>query len=259
MQKQEIISVFLVRALPQDREELRRKLERMTLDELEEAHRVIQIQATEEKLLQIQAERAADAALFNLRRQREREPQRVVEEKAQLARDRQTFAEAAKTLRSFGVTEANFDVCRKTLGEGFSVFQIQEMLTANGATLSVPTQPELDEWTRQDIEAHNLRLLSMDIPSLRKLAREAGARGPATPQPDETQRIRAAERNDGVAYPPLPDEIRIGDGAEEVLDASFVRRCSKETLRFLIQRYGSDQINEALRTRRPEVSPLWLA
>jgi hypothetical protein len=259
MTRSEIIDVFIVRAVPSGRQELRQKLDRMTKEELEEAYGVIQIQATEEKLLQIQAERAADAALFNLRRQREREPQRKAEAEAQLAQDRQTFTDAAKTLRTFGVNEANFNVIRQTLGEGFSVYAVQQMVAANGAALSPPTQEELDEWTRQDIAAHNLRLLSMDLPSLRKLAREAGARGPVTPPPDETQRIRAAERNDGVAYPPLPDEIRIGDGAEEVLDASFLRRCSKETLRFLIQRYGSDQINEALRTRRPEVSPLWLA
>jgi hypothetical protein len=97
----------------------------------------------------------------------------------------------------------------------------------------------------------------MDIPTLRKLAREAGARGPAAPQPDEVQRIRAAERADGYAYPPLPDEFRDGEGPEEALDAKFLKKCSRETYKFLLNRYGSEQITEALRTRRPEVSSMW--
>jgi hypothetical protein len=251
MTKDQIIDVFIVRTSPSGRQELRRTLENMTKDQLEEAYRVIQLQATEEKLLQIEAERAADQTLFQLQRAREREPQRKAEEKS----DRQTFEDAARTLRSFGTTEANFSLIRQTLGPGFSVYQIQQMLAANGATLSGPTQEELNEWDRQDVEAHNSKLLSMDISSLRKLAREAGARGPAVVLPDETQRVRAIENQDRT-YPELPDELRIGD-RDELIDAAFIKRCSKETLRLLIKRYGSDQINEALRTRISGVNPLW--
>ena len=95
----------------------------------------------------------------------------------------------------------------------------------------------------------------MDVLSLRKLAREAGARGPAAPPPDETQRVRSAENQDRT-YPLLPDEIRIGD-REELIDAAFIKRCPKEVLRSLMQKYGSDQVNEALRTRSRQTSPLW--
>jgi uncharacterized protein (DUF2252 family) len=251
MTRSEIIDVFIVRAVPSGRQELRQKLDRMTKEELEEAYGVIQIQATEEKLLQIQAERAADHALHQYHVQQAREPQRRAEAEAQLAQDRQTFTDAAKTLRTFGVNEANFNVIRQTLGEGFSFYAVQQMVAANGATLSLPTQEELDEWTRQDIEAHNLRLLSMDIPTLRKLAREAGARGPAPVAPDETQRVRQAQRADGFAYPELPEEFREGNGPLEILDASFIKRCSRETYRLLMDRYGSTQITEALRSRVP--------
>ncbi len=209
----------------------------------------------EDELIRIQAERAADRALHELHMQRIREPQRRAEAKAQLAQDRQAFVDAAKTLRSFGMNEANWNVIRSTLGPGFSIYQIQQMLAANGATLSGPTQEELNEWDRQDVEAHNSKLLSMDIPSLRKLAREAGARGQAAPPPDETQRVRAIENQDRT-YPELPDELRIGD-RDELIDAAFIKRCSKETLRLLMKRYGSDQVNEALRTRISGVNPLW--
>jgi hypothetical protein len=253
MNRNQITEVFVVRAAPADRPELRRTLERMSLEELEQAHRALisnqEIEAKEEELLTIQAERAANAALRKYLLQKAREPQRKAEEKAQLEADRKTFADAAKTLRSFAVNDANFNVIRQTLGAGFSVYQIQQMLAANGGTLSPPTQEELNEWERQEIEAHNLRLLTADLPTLRKLAREAGARGPVAPQLDETQRVRAAERVDGTTYPPLPDEFRDGNNPEEVLDAAFIRKCSKETMRLLLKRYGADQVNQALRTR----------
>jgi hypothetical protein len=253
MTRQEIIDVFIVRAAPADRPALRQQLDRMPKQELEEAYEVLQtqaqIQAKEEQLVQIQAQTAAERAIQKYYREQELEPQRQAAEKAQLEADRKTFADAAKTLRSFAVNDANFNVIRQTLGAGFSVYQIQQMLAANGGTLSPPTQEELNEWERQEIEAHNLRLLTADLPTLRRLAREAGARGPATPQLDETQRVRAAERVDGTAYPPLPDEFRDGNNPEEVLDAAFIRKCSKETMRLLLKRYGADQVNEALRTR----------
>ena len=251
MTRQEIIDLFIVRAAPADRPELRRKLDRMSLDELEEASKIIQLQGKEEQLLEIQADRAVTNAMYQYYKQREREPQRIAEEKALLETDRKTFAEAAKTLRSFALNDANFNVIRRTLGAGFSVYAIQQTIASDALSLSPPTQPELDEWERQAIEEHNLRLLSADIPTLRKLAREAGARGPIAPSHlDETQRVRAAERVDGTVYPALPEEF-LENGKEVVLDAAFIKRSSRETYRLLLNRYGSDQITEALRTRVP--------
>jgi hypothetical protein len=253
MTRQEIIDVFIVRTAPAGRPALRQQLDKMSKDELETAYEFLQIQeeiqVKKEQIVQIRIEAAAERAIHQHHAKQAREPQRLAEEKAQLEQDRKTFADAARSLRSFAVNDANFNVIKQTLGEGFSVFAVQQMVAANGATLSPPTQEELNEWDREAIEAHNLRLLSADIPTLRKLAREAGARGPAAPQPDETQRVRAAERADGVAYPPLPDEFRDGNNPEEVLNAAFIKKCSKETLQLLIKRYGSEQINEALRTR----------
>jgi hypothetical protein len=67
MNRTEIIDVFVVRAAPADRPELRRELARMSKEELEEAYEILQtrakIQAKEEQILQIQAERAAERAL----------------------------------------------------------------------------------------------------------------------------------------------------------------------------------------------------
>ncbi len=262
MTRQEIIELVVVRAAPSEQQQLRKILSAYSTEELARVEEAITSQAVQQKaedeLIRIQAEREAERAMHQYRTQQAREPQHKAEAEAQLAQDRQTFAEAAKSLRSFGMTEANFNVTRQTLGAGFSVYEIQQMLEANGAILSDPTQQELDEWTRQDIEARNLRLLNADLPTLRRLTREAGARIAAeplsSPALDETQRIRQAERVDGVAHLPLPEEFRDGNGPLEVLDASFIKRCSRETYRLMFDRYGSAQITEALRTRVPSNS-----
>jgi len=124
-------------------------------------------------------------------------------------------------------------------------------VTSGAVQAAGATEREQEQWRQEAIEAHNLALLTADLPTLRKLAREAGARGPVAPQLDETQRVRAAERVNGFSYPPLPEEFRDGNSPEQVLDASFIKRCSRETYRLLFDRYGSAQITEALRTRVP--------
>jgi hypothetical protein len=262
MTRNEIIELVVVRAAPEEQQSLRRVLSTYTTEELKQVEQAMVSQAVskvaEDKLIRIQAERAADRALHELHVRKLREPQRKAEAERQEKQDRETFTQAAKTLRSFSVNQANFNVCRTTLGEGFSTFQIEQMLAANGAVLSPPTQEELAEWTRQEIEAHNLRLKSMDIQSLRKLVRDVGARGQVAPPLDEIQKVRQAEKaaDTSWAYPALPEEFKEGD-REVLLDAAFLRNCSRETFRFLIKRYGSAQIDEALRTRRPDSSPLW--
>jgi hypothetical protein len=258
---EEIVELLVVRAAPHKQQQLRQTLSTYSAEELALVKQAIISRAMhkvaederEDELIRINAEIAAERELFRLYR----EPQRKAEAAQQEKKDRTTFTDAARTLRSFGTTDANFNLIRQTLGSGFSIYQIQQMLIANGAILSGPTQQELDEWERQAIKAHNQHLLNMDIPSLRKLAREAGARGQAAPPPDETQRVRQAEEKFyGTGYPVLPDELRIGD-RDELIDAAYIKRCSKETLRLLMKRYGADQVNEALRTRSPQTSPLW--
>src|SRR5947207_1960934 len=207
MNRQEVIELVVVRAAPHEQQQLRKTLSTYTTEELKQIEQVILSQAmsrmAEDELIRIQAEIAAERELFRL----SREPQRRAEAKAQLEQDRATFNDAARTLRSFGLNEANFSVIRSTLGPNFTTYSIQQALASNALNLSPPTQQEQDEWTRQDIKAHNTTLLNMDIPSLRKLAREAGARGAVASPPDETQRVRAIENQDRT-YPPLPDELR---------------------------------------------------
>ena len=62
MTRQEIIDVFIIRGAPADRPELRRTLEKMSFEQLEQAHQALishqELEAKEEELLRIQAESA---------------------------------------------------------------------------------------------------------------------------------------------------------------------------------------------------------
>jgi hypothetical protein len=126
----------------------------------------------DDRILELQAARAADRAWHEYEMSQAREPQRQAEEKAQLERDRRTFQDAAKTLRTLAVTEANFSLVRQSLGSGFSVSQIQQLLNANPEILSRPTQQELNEWERERIEQHNQMLRNADPVTLRRLVRQ---------------------------------------------------------------------------------------
>ena len=156
---------------------------------------------------------------------------------------------------SFSECESNRVLVKSVLGEGYDTHMLAQAVQSNALQLAQASPEELAQFRQDAIKAHNQQLLSMDIPTLRKLAKEAGARGQAPPPPDETQRVRAIENQDR-SYPELPDELRIGD-REELIDAAYIRRCPKEVLRSLIKKFGAPQIDEALRTRISGVNPLW--
>jgi len=154
----------------------------------------------------------------------------------------------------FSECESNRLLVKSVLGQGYDSHMLAQAVQSNALSLAPASPSELEQFRQEAIKAHNQHLLNLDIPTLRKMAKESGARGQAPPPPDETQRVRAAE-NQGT-FPELPDELRIGD-RDELIDAAYIRRCPKEVLRSLIKRYGPDQVNEALRTRSPQTSPLW--
>ncbi len=168
--------------------------------------------------------------------------------------DREIFNVFARE-NGFSECESNRVLVKSVLGEGYDRHMLAQAVQSNALQLAQASPEELAQFRQDAIKAHNQQLLSMDIPTLRKLAREAGARGQAPPPPDETQRVRAIENQDR-AYPLLPDELRIED-REELIDAAYIRRCPKEVLKSLIKKYGAPQIDEALRTRTSGVNPLW--
>ena len=157
----------------------------------------------------------------------------------------------------FSECESNRTLVKSVLGQGYDRHTLAQAVQSNALSLAQASPEELAQFRQEAITLHNQYLSGLDIPTLRKMAREAGARGQAPVALDETQRVRAAEEKFyGTGYPVLPDELLI-EGREELIDSSYIKRCSKETLRLLMKRYGSDQVNEALRTRISGVNPLW--
>jgi len=180
----------------------------------------------------------------------------LLDPKKREAVDRDTFNRFARE-NGFSEVTANYQLAKSVLGDHLSKHLLAQAVESNALSLAQASPSELEQFRQEAISLHNKYLSSLDIPTLRKMAREAGARGQAPPPLDETQRIRQAERADGVAFPPLPEEFRDGNGPEVLLDATFIRTCSKETLKFLFKRFGPAQVEEALRTRRSDASPLW--
>ena len=170
--KSELISDILQIA-PEHADE--RFLQTKTISELEvilHQAKLAEIEMLREQRIRAQAEAAAARVIFQLNQQAALEPQRKAQAEARLKEDRKTFEDAAKTLRSFGINEANFNTTRQTLGEGFSVYVIQQMLTANRAMLSPPTQEELNQCERERIAARNKFLLEADPGTLRTAAKQ---------------------------------------------------------------------------------------
>lgn len=260
MTRDQIIQVFIVRAAPEDREVIQRLLDKMSKEELEFAYEKLQadekLASTEDTLIQIQASRAADLILHQYRQAKMTEPQRRAEFEAQLKKDRKTFEEAAPRLRSYGVTDANFEVTREILRSGFTEYQIQQMLerphTTHGGLLSPPAEEELIEWQRDSVEKENLRRTSMDILSLRELQKqEREAQQNIIPELTETQKMRIVEKQEIHQYEKLPDEFFI-DGEWKPLDTQLIERLLLLPIgKSFMKRYGSYQIDEARIKRRP--------
>jgi hypothetical protein len=137
---------------------------------------------------------------------------------------------------------AALTMLRETYGSGFESFQINQALDSHLITLG----PASDQIRQEAIAAENSRLKSLDIFSLRKLAREAGARGtPALPL-DETQQVRLAS---GRQYEILPSTI-LYKGGEELVDNHFLLRvCDTDFYKYLLNRYGSTQLTARINNK----------
>src|SRR6266581_1244661 len=139
--RDQIIEIFLVRAIPGERYQLRQKLEAMRTEELGMAYQAlqsqVQLQAQEEKLLEIQIEADVEQGLHRDRMF-----------KAYESQDRQTFGLAARALR-FGENEANFGLIRSVIGPNFTEYRIQEAIDSNAVALSSPTEREIASWNRE--------------------------------------------------------------------------------------------------------------
>src|ERR1700731_2600124 len=160
------------------------QLEDANADDLAKAQQ--ELADVQEENMRRVGEIRAEQLLHQLRMHEAAEPRRKAEAVKQEKQDRRTFAHAAKTIRSFAANEANFNLIRQTLGDGFSVYQIQQMIAANGAILSPSTQQELNEWRQEEVRARQDYLKQASPEELRHAARTEAAA-----QREENQRVEA--------------------------------------------------------------------
>lgn len=165
----------------------------------------------------------------------------ALDPKKRLAQDQGTLAQAARTLRSFGVNEANLTVVRSVIGSGFTVYAIQQALASNALQLSGPSQSELDQWAEEDIEAHNQRLLQADPTTLRLLARQESADKRVQEQAQRVnEQFEATKRRDeAIGYPQLPSEIT----------KDQIRNAPTDKLKLWIKKYGNANVTARLQGR----------
>jgi hypothetical protein len=162
---------------------------------------------------------------------------------AQSAQDRQTFADACRQLH-IGDNEANFGIIRETLGEGFSVYQVQQAVQSGAVRLALATREDIAQWAQEAVEERNEFLLTADNQTLRNIARREGAKRRATAVRQEADRQfqTAKVRDTAIGYPALPETWR-----GQQLNAAFIRSCDVETHKLLTKRFGSAALTARLR------------
>jgi hypothetical protein len=146
---------------------------------------------------------------------------------------------------------ANLALIKSVLGN-FDQYTLVQAVQSNALELAQASPEELEQFHQEKIELHNAHLLSLDLPALRKLAREAGARGQAPMTPDETQRIRAAEKVQNNQFQPLLPDSRFRG---EMIDYELVQQLSPGDLKQLLRIYGSEAVNRRIAEWNSKVQP----
>ncbi len=233
--KSEVIAAImpLLRLTKAEQDKMRSGLETSTLSELNMLFSIVsgrkyQDDLDDEEILQVQAERAADAAMFLLERDRQTAPQRTREAKAQLELDQHTFAALC---RQFGLSECDAN---------FSLWQ--ESRSIEGLAQASPQ--ESAKFSEEKIENHNDALLKMDPVQLRAQVRqEATDTRVQQAQAEIDRQIEAIRIKDApFDYPTLPTEFT-KDGLLQL-----VQQDTKK-YRFLIQKFGNYNVTARLQGR----------
>jgi hypothetical protein len=159
-----------------------------------------------------------------------------------LADDQQTFAAVAKALRSFGVTEATFNLTRSILGPDFTFTELQDRIADGSLQLSKPSQSELDQWAASDTESHNTRLLQSSATELRTLARIESEQKRTQQQINTAnESFESSKQRDAAigGFPPLPAE----------LTKEQIKSAPPERIKYWLKRFGTHQINVRINGR----------
>jgi hypothetical protein len=160
--------------------------------------------------------------------------------------DRNTFEQLCNTDGvDISGSEANFRLLRDTLGSGFNLYAAKQAVQSNAVLLSPATPAEINAREAVRIDQHNFKLLTSDVHTLKQLTREEAERRrveAAQANADRDLAIRT-EIQGQQGFEPLPDTYK-----GQAVNRAFFLKCSREVMKYFLQRYGSAQIDQRIRS-----------
>lgn len=162
---------------------------------------------------------------------------------ANLAVDKATLENFCRTNRLQYPGESALRILRDTYGGNLGGWAIQDAIDRRLITVNAENDPQiLAQWDHEDKVQRAYHLKEFASPSeLRQQARAefaATAQAKAQAEFQETQKISAQLQS---GYPPLPETWN-----GKLLDAQFIKKADKDTLRAMIRKHGSASVTARL-------------
>jgi hypothetical protein len=154
---------------------------------------------------------------------------RRLTEQHQEAEDRETFNVFARE-NGFSEVEANFELAKSVLGEGFDRYTLAQAVQSNALSLAQASQAELEQFRQEAAEERQDYLVNQASPyELRQAARnESEQRRAQAQQQHVAQQIKTREQAEAVLGLPVLPETN-ADGVR--LDAMFFKRLANTDIK----------------------------
>jgi hypothetical protein len=167
----------------------------------------------------------------------------------QEAEDRETFNAFARE-NGFSEVEANFQLAKSVLEDGFSKYALLQAVRSNALTLAVASPSELSRYSREAAEARQDFLINQATPEqLVQAARQESEQRRIQAQREEDQRqIAAREQKDAAfGFTSIPE---FNQTTGEKLDGAYFIKLSNTNIsafRQAIRRWGAANVTARIR------------
>jgi hypothetical protein len=165
---------------------------------------------------------------------------------------RKVFSEAARHFKTFSECEANFQHCCSVLGKSFSKVQFQQAYSFGSlAGLVSSSAEELEQWKQEQIAEEN-KILRRDATSQYEIQQQKQI---AHNRRMEAAQMTAERRIQQDLVERFLREVKHGSKESGLpqqwlgkpLNPEFIKKASAETLRTLVRRFGTAQLDARLR------------
>ena len=253
MTKQELIAEILKRftGTPDEYEGVRAALPKYTVEELERMLRIkiaqAEADAAEERLIDTQAEIAADNFMWQLKLKEQYEQRQEAEAKRLETQDRRVFETAAKKY-GWAINEAQFDIARRACGVGFTEYDLIEAVNSGKLSMATATPAALAQYAQERRQERADYLQNHASPA--ELRRAAVYETQQSCQQAQQEHVQAQiahreELDARTGYPLLPETT--ADGV--LLNSKFFIQATTDILRNFIKKYGAAQVTKAVLER----------